>query len=486
MRGRIAPAPSLNALNLIVLLGLFGICTLLSFVLATQNIYWAAGAVLGAVFFTIGFLSPRLSLYILIFSMLLSPEIGSRDVTGEGFTMRLEDLLLIVMGFAWLAKNAIHKEIGLMVATKLNRPIFFYISACIFSTAWGIVNGSVRSPMTGMLFVMKYIEYFVVFFLTLNNISSRSHLKSLMWALFLTYFLVVIIGFSQIPQGERISAPFEGESGEPNTLGGYLVLMLSLNIALFLNVTRTSHRIILGTLCFISFIAILYTLSRASWLGLIVMYIAMIVFTPRKRNILVFAMVVGMMIAPFAMPQTVIDRALYTIRGGEEALTKEEVEYLRKKYNVKYDTSTLARISSMKEALKDFQKHPVLGYGVTGYMFLDAQYHRVLIETGLVGLCAFLLLLFTTGRLLHENIKKYGHDPMYASLTTGTFCAFIGLLFHAIGTNTFIIVRIMEPFWCLVALNLAIPLIEAERNHGESSLPAGAAEGGATTVSVPR
>jgi len=484
MRGAITP--SINILNLLVLLGLFGICVLLSFVLATQSIYWAAGAVLGTAFFAIGFLSPRLSLYILIFSMLLSPEIGSRDVTGEGFTVRLEDLLLIVMGFAWLAKNAIHKEIGLMVATKLNRPIFFYILACTLSTAWGIVNGNVRSPITGILFVMKYIEYFVVFFLTLNNISSRSHLKSLMWALFLTYFLVVVIGFSQIPQGGRISAPFEGESGEPNTLGGYLVLMLSVNIALFLNVNRTSHRIILGTLCFISFVAILYTLSRASWLGLIVMYMAMIVFTPRKRNILILAMVAGMIIAPFTMPKAVIDRALYTIRGGEEVLTKEEVEYLRKKYNVKYDTSTLARISSMKEALRDFQKHPVLGYGVTGYMFLDAQYHRVLIETGLVGLCAFLLLLFTTGRLLHENIKKYSHDPMYSTLATGTFCAFIGLLFHAIGTNTFIIVRIMEPFWCLVALNLSIPLIEAEEKQEGTTPPVGAAEGGATTVSVPR
>jgi len=42
---------------------------------------------------------------------------------------------------------------------------------------------------------------------------------------------------------------------------------------------------------------------------------------------------------------------------------------------------------------RDFVKQPLFGYGVTGYAFLDAQYARVLAETGLLGFLAFLYLL---------------------------------------------------------------------------------------------
>ena len=44
----------------------------------------------------------------------------------------------------------------------------------------------------------------------------------------------------------------------------------------------------------------------------------------------------------------------------------------------------------------------------------------------------------------------------------GFFAGVIGLLFHAIGANTFIIVRIMEPFWFMAAMVLMIPEIKDE------------------------
>src|SRR5207244_7928876 len=49
-----------------------------------------------------------------------------------------------------------------------------------------------------------------------------------------TCFLVSLFAITQIPSGERASAPFEGETGEPNTLGGYLVFMLAIVVGLLL------------------------------------------------------------------------------------------------------------------------------------------------------------------------------------------------------------------------------------------------------------
>jgi len=83
-----------------------------------------------AVVFIVSFLSPEAALYILIFSMLLGPEfivgeLVGRAVAGRGITLRLDDFLLVVIGFSWFLRSAIHKELGLFLRTPLNIPIFF-------------------------------------------------------------------------------------------------------------------------------------------------------------------------------------------------------------------------------------------------------------------------------------------------------------------------------------------------------------------------
>lgn len=444
---------------MVFVVGLLLICILISFLLTTQNTVIVAGAIVALGLFGFSFLSPRIALYLLILSMLLSPEIGSRDLSGKGFTIRFEDILLLIMGFAWLAKSAVFKNIGFVTRSPLNFPILLYMLVSTVATAAGIMQGTVDSPVTGLLFVLKYFEYFVIFFITVNNIHSKDHIRKLLWAIFLTYIIVLVMGLLQIPRGQRITAPFEGTSSEPNTLGGYLLIMLSLTIVMFFAVTGKIQKALVGMLGILCLIAIMFTLSRATWLGLILTYLMLIVMSHR-RNILIFILLVAVAAVPYFLPGVVMERLTYTIKGESSYTVKHKVQ--GRKATINLDPSTQARLASMRLVLKDFQKKPLLGYGVTGYYFIDAQYHRVLIECGIIGLMAFLYLLWKIGHTLLSLWKRYRTDPLYLILTSGTFCAFIGLLFHAIGTNTFIIVRIMEPFWCLVGLCVAIPVIEGE------------------------
>jgi len=48
-------------------------------------------------------------------------------------------------------------------------------------------------------------------------------------------------------------------------------------------------------------------------------------------------------------------------------------------------------------------------------------------------------------------------------LAIGFIAGFVGLLFHSIGANTFIIVRIMEPFWFFAGIITVLPMIEREQ-----------------------
>lgn len=82
---------------------------------------------------------------------------------------------------------------------------------------------------------------------------------------------------------------------------------------------------------------------------------------------------------------------------------------------------------------------------------MDAMYPRVLTETGLLGVCAFLALIAAIGRN-GWGVVMQATDPYLKGLARGFLFGFIGLLVHAVGANTFIIVRIMEPFWLVAAL----------------------------------
>jgi Na+/alanine symporter len=56
-------------------------------------------------------------------------------------------------------------------------------------------------------------------------------------------------------------------------------------------------------------------------------------------------------------------------------------------------------------------------------------------------------------------------DNYVKGLVMGVLAGFISLLLHSIGSNTFIIVRIMEPFWFLMGLVVVLYNIEMDKQN---------------------
>jgi O-antigen ligase len=407
------------------------------------------------IIFAIAFVNIELGLYILIFSMLLSPEIlvGQTEgaALGRGVTLRLEDFLLVVIGFGWFAKNAVYKELGLFLKTPLNKPILFYLLACIISTGLGVMAGR-TTPKTGFFFVLKYFEYVIVFFMMINHVENLEQVNRFLLCLFITCFVVSIICMLQIPAGGRVTAPFEGETGEPNTLGGYLVFMGAI-AAGFLAKTenlRTKQLLIVVLVAVIP--PFIFTLSRSSYLAFIPAFLALGLMV-EKRLIFVGLILISLALSPFFLPAEVKNRISFTFTQREHPGQHVTVG------NVRLDTSTSARLRGWKDALNAWTKQPVLGYGVTGWRFIDAQFPRVLVETGVIGLAAFIFLLYSIFKLTLTNLKEL-KTPYLQGLTIGFLAGYTGLLFHAIGANTFIIVRIMEPFWFFAGIIAVLPQLE--------------------------
>ena len=55
----------------------------------------------------------------------------------------------------------------------------------------------------------------------------------------------------------------------------------------------------------------------------------------------------------------------------------------------------------------------------------------------------------------------------HRGLALGYMVGLIGLSVHALGANTFIIVRVMEPFYFVTALVLSIPRLQEEEAETE-------------------
>jgi O-antigen ligase len=413
-----------------------------------------AVAAAGALFILV-FMRTELGLDVLLLSMLLSPEVvlGGKGGIAEQreVSIRLDDFIILIIAFTWFAKNAVYKELGLVQRTPLNRPIAAYATACLLATVWGVLWGRV-SALSGLFYLLKYLEYFFVFYIVVNNVRTRQQARRLLSVALLTAALVSVVGIAQIPSGQRVSAPFEGESGEPNTLGGYLILMMAVAAGIASETRRAAVRLAGFGLALLMLVPFAYTLSRASYLALIPMSLCLVVLSSR-RALLVPTFILALAAAPLVAPPVMRERIEYTFRPQANQPTVRVGQ-------AGFDPSTSERLLSFKDALDAWTTKPLLGFGVTGFRFMDAQYPRTLVETGVVGFAAFAWMLWTLLRLAVSRLGA-ARGAESRGLVLGYLAGFVGLLVHAIGSNTFIIIRIMEPFWFLTGLVVVLPDLEA-------------------------
>ena len=96
---------------------------------------------LGIAITVLVFFKTEIAIYLLICSMLLSPEFGvgglatTGGTLGRGVTFRFDDFLLVIIAVSWLIKSALFKELGVFKKTPLNGAMLFYAFACFLSRA---------------------------------------------------------------------------------------------------------------------------------------------------------------------------------------------------------------------------------------------------------------------------------------------------------------------------------------------------------------
>jgi hypothetical protein len=413
---------------------------------------------LGVIVSMFAFMSPKASITLLVFSMLLSPKIGFGAVGGgREAVLRYDDILLVIIFFSWLARTAVFKTRPFITSTPAQAPVLLYTAAAVLSTALGVMRGNV-SAKESFFYVLKYAEYFFLYFMTVNIVETRDDVRR-----YLRYGLLVAIAvtfyafyyYHGAGPDARATAPFEAVLGsrvnasEPASLGGYYLVIFGALMAFMTEYSGKTLFLLAGALAFM-FPAFLLTFSRSSYIGFTLMVPALLLFTKRRRLSMFWFILAGML-ALLAMPTVmgkVADRITMTYRG--EYAT--EVFRAGPVGNIRLEDSAAARLRSLQRVfLEQLPEHPIFGWGVTGVGLCDTQYALVLGETGILGGLLFFWLLY---RLFYTARKVYllSDDRTARGLALGFAVTLVGLLFQSVGVNSFIIIRIMEPFWFVAAL----------------------------------
>lgn len=437
-----------------------GFLLLLPFICAVSLLYFfhipvaqPLLVILAVFIFIISFLNPDLALIILILSMLLSPEISAGGIGGRSVVVRSEDIFVLVVSLGWVARLAVNKELAVFRWTALNAPIMTYFVICLVSSGLGILQGLI-SPQQSFFYLTKYFEYFLLFFMVSNSLTDRAQVKRFVFFLLLTCCIVCVYGMAA--GGERLSAPFEGEGGEPNTFAAYLILMMSMVIGLMLYAGSVAQGVTLFALLCLSAVVFVLTLSRGGWLSSVPMLLVFLFVNRRYRHFLILFLCAAALLLPVLIPEKVHERVQSTFAHEKEYTLFGKTFYVSE--------SAAARLDSWKIGFTRWASRPLFGYGVPSGNVIDNQYIRVLTDTGTAGILAFLWLIASLFRVGWRTYTASA-DGFIKGLSLGYLAALPGLLIHGFSAATFILIRVMEPFWFLTAIIVMLPELPERRKE---------------------
>lgn len=278
-----------------------------------------------------------------------------------------------------------------IIIRKFHLWYLFFLLAAAFSALLAVFSG-----LSAMMLFFGW-AVFALFFVALvasQSIKDKMQmLKGLVWASIPISLVGIYQFFSESPKKEWFST-FEQASGRaygffgsPNVLGILMCLVVFLSLGIYLREKKNSYLLVTA----LSALAIGLSLSRTAWLALFMsIAVAMLVYRPKWA-----------LYSPLALILLIIPK----IRDRILILFSP---------NYWLDSSLDGRFWSYINSVYLFKKYPILGTGPGSYggklaqnyaspvylwgiqngytalYYTDNQYLEILVQTGILGIAAFL------------------------------------------------------------------------------------------------
>jgi putative inorganic carbon (hco3(-)) transporter len=367
----------------------------------------------------------------------------------------------------------------------LHHPVTIFI---LLHLGWMLITTLTSTmPVVSLKSTLARFCYVTVnYFMLLYIFKNFSTIKKFLW-LYLSMLLVVIAytlynhylwGWTE--EGAHIAmVPFYNDHTSYAAAIAFFIPV----VITFISAGRSSMGragsiavlIVLG-------IAIVFSYTRASWVGLLAAFICWMGFVVRIKTALVYGMTAALVVL-FILFRAQLFMELEKNDKTSSTDMKDHVESIG---NVSNDASNIERLNRWSSALRMFADRPVFGFGPGTFMFQYAPYQKYsersiistnfgevggshseylgpLAEEGIAGTLLMVLIIgFTI--ITASNIYKRVRRGEVRSLTKALLLGLITYYVHGI-LNFFLDTdKLSVPFWGFTAALVAIDLYHTGSN----------------------
>lgn len=299
----------------------------------------------------------------------------------------------------------------------------------------------------------------MLFVLIAGIFKTRKDLAQLLAAVAISAIVPLIVGFYQMATNtgdhsrEGLNSVYATFT-HSNSYAIYLIMLLLFFIPQLLETRQARYRIAYGSLCSALLVSLVFTYARAPWFGMLVGLSIMAVLRYRKM-ILAAPLAIVVMLAVFP---SIISRL-------EEMSSFSEGT-----------GSMVFRIEMWRFLIPNFYDSPVVGNGLgsyaqkaevgLGYFYLPHNdYVRLLIDTGIIGVAAYVLALFG---LLKVGISLYrrASSDYFSVLALSSIAVVVMYILGGLTENLFRGGTTQTYFWTLAGLVAAAARQEASARSG--------------------
>jgi O-antigen ligase len=413
-----------------------GIAFALALAFPFKPVKYILAAVLGTIWIRFVWRVPHHALLLFILGMpvldLLPPDLIPIPA------LNVETIVVLTLGLAaWNARaaqptpsppNATLKPLGFHIALLVVAAIISVVSA---DGVYALIQGRwVRlGAWDFFAFVKNRVAFMFLLPIAFRMLWTSDHVRLALRYVAISTLLVSVEGLWEAR--EIFTAGFRIESNrvaglvadQPNLFGGFLAMMILilLPIAIGRGITRRERLLYFGSIgaaCG----ALLFTLSRGSWLALVLASSVVLAFRGLRLLPVVAAIVLS---APLWLPQSVVDRVNETTANNEDAAPGQEL-----------DDSAQVRLDQWRALGAMWKEAPIFGHGLRGFPQLWAVHgpHRVpkaahssiielTVEMGALGLISYAWLLGAAWRLRSTAV-----DPVVSNASVGLMAALLCLI----------------------------------------------------------
>lgn len=367
-------------------------------------------------------------------------------------SVTLNDLTLSILIIVWIMFK--RKKLYKIKNTALFKPIVIFSSIGGISLLLNFFNLKSDEFLISLLYLLRWIGYVFLYFILVS--ANKIFIKKISYILLVPISLFIFFGYLQfffypslrnlyyLGWDEHLYRLFSSFL-DPNFAGTFLVITLIFVISLLLDSLKSQNKnftITLSTIFILNLIAVYLTYSRSALIMLFVCVITFLILKKKKKILLI--LLIPLIAFIFISPKS---------------FQTEGTNLLR-------ITSSEARISAARDAIKIFKINPILGVGFNAYRYAQNKYNNltdrnwqithsgagtdnsflfILATTGILGFIAYLYLLYKMFFLGKENLRKNKFAAVLIS-------SLLGVMVSSIFVNSLFFVYIMGWIWIMAAL----------------------------------